>query len=246
MKVSKHPLAQAYNTELQKVANAVPPVPPGAPSLMDTSLKALGLASMVVPLVGATAAGASAIYDKMTAASRKANAFKAMVEQNPHLLADRDQATVQRYFNTLHHVNPGLAMEPTIAASYVNNMLTTSDPARGYQPHRDIFTTALSASGKGGPPAPGFGESMMGIGKELGSLHKSLEDSKYKGENEKIRAMAKEVQGDAKRQQRMYGMGKARERSAYGKMEQAQQATQRVSDDAAYFQQRLDETGTSY
>lgn len=183
MPVSKHSAASIYASEMSKLAN---PTPPG---VGDAAMKALQLSALALPVVAAGSHLVSAVYAKMTAASNKANAFKSMMDQNPHL-HDRDSATVQRYFNTLYHVNPHLAHEPTIAASYVNNMLTTSDPAKAMQPHRDVFQTALSAGGKSGPPVTGPG-ALENLGRTVGTLHKTLETSdaqrKAEAANQKLR-----------------------------------------------------------
>ena len=171
MPVSKHPAAQTYAAELTKIANPAPNASAG-----DAAMKALQLSALALPVLAAGGHLASVVYGKMTAASTKANAFKAMMEQNPHL-HDREQVMVQRYFNTLYHVNPHLAHEPTIAASYVNNMLTTSDPAKAMQPHRDIFQTALSAGGRGPAQGSGTPGALESMGRAVGTLHKTLETS---------------------------------------------------------------------
>ena len=184
MTVSRHKAASAFTSELAKVANPVP-------SAGDVGMKYLQLAALALPVAAAGSHLVSSVYDKMTAASRQAGAFKAMMEQNPHL-HDRDKTMVQRYFNTLYHVNPHLAHEPTIAASYVNNMLTTSDPAKGFgtQPHRDIFQTALSAGGRGGATSEGPG-ALEAMGRAVGTLHKTLETSdaqrKVESANQRLR-----------------------------------------------------------
>ena len=67
--------------------------------------------------------------------------YKKMIKQNPHLLDGRDEETVKAYYEALEWADPEVAAQPTMAASIVNNMLTTSDPAKAMQPHRDIFTT---------------------------------------------------------------------------------------------------------
>ena len=189
MPVSKHSAAQAYIAELTKLANPVP-----TPGMADAAMKALQLSALALPLAAAGGHLISTVYAKMTAASHKANAFKSMMEQNPHL-HDRDQATVQRYFNTLYHVNPHLAHEPTIAASYVNNMLTTSDPAKAMQPHRDVYQTALSAGGRGGMPQnPGAAVALESMSRAVGTLHKTLETSDAQRKAESANQRLREAQ----------------------------------------------------
>ena len=223
MTVSRHKAASAFTSELAKVANPVP-------SAGDVGMKYLQLAALALPVAAASSHIVSSVYDKMTAASRQAGAFKAMMEQNPHL-HDRDKTTVQRYFNTLYHVNPHLAHEPTIAASYVNNMLTTSDPAKGFgtQPHRDIFQTALSAGGRGGGGAfGGAGDTLESMGKALGTLHKNLDSSeqqKILAQAQKMRDQAQGIQDTAqdRLRQRHLQFARSRARSAQGKLEKSEQ-----------------------
>lgn len=224
MTVSKHKVASAYTAELAKVANP-------APSAGDVGMKYLQLATLALPVAAAGSHLVTAVYDKMTAASRQANAFKSMMEQNPHL-HDRDKTTVQRYFNTLYHVNPHLAHEPTIAASYVNNMLTTSDPAKGFgtQPHRDVFQTALSAGGRGGGAFGGVstGDTLESMGKALGTFTKNLDSSeqqKILAQAQKMRDQAQDIQDAAqdRLRQRHLQFARSRARSAQGKLEASRQ-----------------------
>ena len=187
MPVSKHSAAQIYAAELTKLANPAPP-----PGVGDAAMKALQLSALALPVLAAGGHLAATVYGKMTAASNKANAFKAMLDQNPHL-HDREQVMVQRYFNTLYHVNPHLAHEPTIAASYVNNMLTTSDPAKAMQPHRDIFQTALSAGGRT-PQSTGAPGALESMGRAVGTLHKTLETSDAQRKAESANQRLREAQ----------------------------------------------------
>lgn len=252
--ISKHRLAAPYT----KVANAVPT----NAGFADTALKMTMAAAAALPLVAATGAGASALYQHMTAASRKAQAFKSMLDQNPQLNT-HNQATVQKYYNTLHHVNPQLAADPTIAASYVMNLLNTSDPETAAVPHRDVFSNALNASGRGGggAAAPSGFDHLMNIGKGLGEAAKMVNGAEVQ-KLEAARADTKRTMDqfesrikdhaaalrdqEVRKKERMFGMGKARERSALGKLDQAQTANQRLSDDAAYFQSILDQHGHKY
>ena len=211
MPVSKHHAAAPYIVEGLKTAAGALPIPP--PSAADVGMKYLQIAALGLPLMAAGGHLAGAVYEKMTAARNKATAFKSMLEQNPHL-QDRDQTMVQRYFNTLHHVNPHLAKEPTIAASYVNNMLTTSDPSRGVQmAHRDIFQTALSAGGRGGAPAgAGMADTLQSMGKTVGDIHSVLDTSRQQKILNQARAL-QQGQEDRLRQRHLQ-FAKSRARSA--------------------------------
>jgi hypothetical protein len=141
MRISKHAAAAPYvevvaqtKTALFGMSNS------DMHHVYDASHKALSLAAIGIPLVTATVAGGVALYDRMTAATHKANQFKQMLVENPHLRS-QNPALVQKYFNTLHTMNPTMAKDPTVAASFVNNMVQTgSDPRT---PHRDIFAQAL-------------------------------------------------------------------------------------------------------
>ena len=75
MPVSKHPAAQTYAAELTKIANPAPNASAG-----DAAMKALQLSALALPVLAAGGHLASVVYGKMTAASTKANAFKAMME----------------------------------------------------------------------------------------------------------------------------------------------------------------------
>lgn len=223
--ISQHPLAAAYR---EKVAAFMGPQ--DIAPLKQIGRNLLETAAYVVPTVAATAGLASAVYDKMTAASRKANAFKAMVDQNPHL-GNYDQALVQKYFNTLHHINPHLAADPTTAASFVGNLARTSDPAQGVNyAHREVFDTALRAGGGGGggrqmgSPVMDAANQILGVQKQLTSLDTSEKDQQ------------------AKVKERMMGMHKRRAEGAYRKMENMQRGMQQVSEDAARMQDILENT----
>lgn len=177
MQISKHAAARPYTEVMAKTAmpsfGGRPLLSPeGTKALGDAAAKWLPLAAASLPLVAGTVAGASALFDKMTAASRKAQAFKTMVGENPHL-HDRDPILVQRYFNTLHNLNPQLAHDPTVAASFVNNMVMTgTNPA---MPHRDIYAQALQLQ-RGGPAPRGGGglEAAMGVSNALLNVSKVL------------------------------------------------------------------------
>lgn len=64
---------------------------------------------------------------------RKSKVFKQTMEANPRL-KQLDSKATQRYFNTLYRVNPEMAKDPTIAASFIHNQHELSDatfPDRG-------------------------------------------------------------------------------------------------------------------
>lgn len=164
---SKHANAAAAVPFMDRIAS------PAARAVAGDALwKGMQIASVGLPLVTATAAGISGVIEKMTAANRKAQAYKGMLNENPHLL-DRDQVLVQKYFNTLHNLNPTLATDPTVAASFVNNMVMTgTNPSA---PHRDIYAQALQLQ-RGGGPGGGSGgvDHLQNISRAFGEVHRGL------------------------------------------------------------------------
>lgn len=164
---------------LSKHANAAAAVPfmdriasPAARAVAGEALwKGMQIAATGLPLIAATAAGVSGVVEKMTAANRKAQAYKSMMVENPHL-QDRDPTLVQKYFNTLHNLNPTLATDPTVAASFVNNMVMTNNPAT---PHRDIYMQALQLQRGGGPGGGGGAtDHLQNISKAFADVHRGL------------------------------------------------------------------------
>lgn len=209
MQISKHAAARPYTEVMAKTAMPLWHAD-DMKHVGEAAWKGLQIAAVGVPLVRATAVGASALYDKMTAASRKAQAFKTMVGENPHL-HDRDPVLVQRYFNTLYTLNPQLAHDPTVAASFVNNMVMTgTNPA---MPHRDIYAQALQLQRGGGPSHGGGGleaatelsNALLNAAKVVGSgreekLMGQLETSK--GELGEMKGDFGKMKGDLDQQRR--------------------------------------------
>lgn len=135
--------------------------------------------AVAVPLATLTAQGISAAAAKMTEASRKAQAFKSMMQENPHLY-DRNQDDVQRYFNTLHRLNPELATDPTVAASFVNNMAAMNRPD---MPHAPIYEQARQLSAMKRPEkSPGFGAQLSDTLGRMGESIKKDRTEQMKGQ----------------------------------------------------------------
>lgn len=202
MQISKHAAARPYVDVMAKTAMPLWHAD-DMKHVGEVAWKGLQIAAVGMPLVTATAAGASALYDKMTAASRKAQAFKTMIGENPHL-HDRDPVLVQRYFNTLHNLNPQLAQDPTVAASFVNNMVMTgTNPAT---PHRDIYAQALQLQRGGGPSHGGGGlEAATGISNALLNAAKvvgSGREEKLQGQLEGLKGESGKMKGDLDQQRR--------------------------------------------
>lgn len=181
-----------------KHASAVPFIDrvasPGARAVAGEALwKGMQIAAVGLPLVTATAAGVAGVMEKMTAASRKAQAYKGMLGENPHL-QDKDQVLVQKYFNTLHNLNPGLANDPTVAASFVNNMVMTNNPAT---PHRDIYMQALQLQRGGGPGSGGGGvDHLQNISRAFGDVHRGLAADKTDAMRSDFKAKTDQLQSE--------------------------------------------------
>jgi hypothetical protein len=71
--------------------------------------------------VGGGVAAAGAIYDAAT----KSRDFRAMLEVNPDVAAkhEEDPRLVNRMFSTLRTFNPQFSKDPTVAGSYVRQMM---------------------------------------------------------------------------------------------------------------------------
>lgn len=185
MQISKHAAARPYLSTMLKSAGVWDSVAKQLPTEKSLeAIKSMGMiAAVALPVVTSSVGVATHLYDKMTEASRKAQAFKGMLSENPHLQA-HDQVVVQRYFNTLHNLNPQLANDPTVAASFVNNLVMTgTNPA---MPHRDLYAKALEAQGRGGGGGGRPTESpWAAFGQSLQEVHKAVNDNrleKVKGE----------------------------------------------------------------
>lgn len=166
MLISKHAIAREYVGVVAKTAAFT------GPGDMQR-LKALGhtameVAPIAVPLATLAAQGIGAVISKMTEASRKAGAYKQMMDQNPHL-ADKPTEDVQRYFNTLHRLNPELAGDPTVAASFVNNMVSMNNPVN---PHAALFEQARQLSALKRPEPGHFGKDLSDVILRMGDAAK--------------------------------------------------------------------------
>lgn len=163
MRISQHRAAQPYLGVLQKTAS------PTFDAAMRLGKTVAEVGAVAVPLATLAVTGASAVYSKLTEASRKAGIYKQMMDQNPHLHA-QDPDLVQRYFNTIYRFNPELAQDPTVAASFVNNMVSMN---RADMPHAPIYDQALKMTQgrRGGAEGPGFGQR---AGELLGGIAKDI------------------------------------------------------------------------
>jgi len=166
MLISKHASAREYVGVVAKTSALV-----GPGDLQH--LKGLGrtmmeVAPIAVPLATLAAQGIGAVISKMTEATRKADAYKTMMAQNPHL-HDRNAEDVQRYFNTLHRLNPELANDPTVAASFVNNMATMNNPTN---PHAALFEQARQLSALKRPEPGHFGKDLSDVILRMGDASK--------------------------------------------------------------------------
>lgn len=153
--LSKHAAAGAYVGVLAKTAMS----PADVDAMKGFGKTLLEVAPTAIPVATLAAQGIGAVITKMTEASRRANAYKAMVEQNPHLLAgNRPPEDVQRYFNTLHRFNPELASDPFVAASFVNDRLQQSTPMA---PHFGLYEQAKQLAAMKKPePKHTFGKDL--------------------------------------------------------------------------------------
>ncbi len=166
--ISKHPAALPYLGVMSKTAAFFGPG--DGQRALEAGKKLVEFGAVAVPLMTLAASGISAAHAKMTEASRKANAFKSMVGENPHL-TELPADLTQRYFNTLYRLNPELAHDPTVAASFVNNMVQQNNPV---QPHAALYPAArelFSAGQKGQRPGTSFGAQ---LGETLGRLGEGI------------------------------------------------------------------------
>lgn len=138
MQISKHRAAQPYLGVIEKTSALFDGN--DAKNALQFGKTVLEVGSVAVPIATVMAQGISMAAQKMTEASRKATAYKTMLQQNPHLMDPTvDPDLTQRYFNTLYRLNPELATDPTVAASFVNNAVRTNNPA---MPHAGLFEHA--------------------------------------------------------------------------------------------------------
>jgi hypothetical protein len=153
MPVSKHALAASYTKIAANTRKLGSVQSPSAPGLTLPQQAAI----MAAPLVMGKVIDLSvAAVNKVREVANKSRAYKEMLEVNPHLQGG-DAITVQRYFNTLHRMNPGFAEDPIIAGSFVSNQLGLHTPNR---PHAGMFEAArqLATVSRSGPAGPSAGE----------------------------------------------------------------------------------------
>lgn len=177
MQLSKHVAAAPYVAVMAKTAAMFGPGDGRRALELGKSIVEIG--AVAVPLATLAASGISAAMQKMTEASRKAEAYKRMMQENPHL-HDRDAVVVQRYFNTLHGLNPELASDPTVAASFVNNMAAMNNPM---MPHQSIWGEARQLAGMKRPEkGPGFGAQLSDTLGRMGDSIKKDRTEQLKGQ----------------------------------------------------------------
>lgn len=108
----------------------------------------LALAGSALSL-GASAAYSG--YEVVRDAVQKSLAFKNMLEQNPSLREHSDPATVRKYFNSLHRMNPHFMNDPHFAGAQVHNVLEAQRSLGGSGQAPLALATAMSelAQGRG-------------------------------------------------------------------------------------------------
>lgn len=244
MQISQHVAARPYVGVLAKTASFISPE--NAKSLQHIGTNILEHGPWLMSAAGIAAGAAASIADRMTAASRKANAYKAMIDANPHLSDPHlDSTLVQKYFNVLYAMNPEFAKEPTVAASFVMNHTFGANLT---QPHAAIFGDALKLKGdRGGQGQKPMGSMASEIAKTISLANESVgREKRIKDFVTDFRKEKADMEKDFTARGRMYSMGKKREQSANAKLDQAHASLQRNSGDAARFQSLLDQHGISY
>lgn len=122
--------------------------------------RALDLATKVAPLVPvAMLAGhvGSGIAKKVMLAANKGRAYKAMLQENPALQRANSEDSM-KYFNTLYRMNPELAQDPVVAASFVGNQIAISNPSA---PHTGMYEAAMRMQGARSGGSPPIGPMVM-------------------------------------------------------------------------------------
>lgn len=118
-KYSKHPLARAV---MARTKTAGP---------KWDAFKEVATSPYVALPAGLTIGGAAIRHaesgiDRMLETRRKTEAYKEMLAQSPQLRR-RDQAQVQRYYNTLYRTNPTMAKDPTVASAWIHNVIESGN-----------------------------------------------------------------------------------------------------------------------
>lgn len=191
MQISKHRAAQPYLGTVEKTADFFGPGDGRRALELGKSLLEVG--SVAVPIATVMAQGISMAAQKMTEASRKATAYKSMLQENPHLSDQTvDPVLTQRYFNTLYRLNPELATDPMVAASFVNNMVRTNNPS---MPHAGLFEQARQLADLKAKSAPRAGGS---FGKDLSAEMLRLGTMVRQDKSDALTAQMKDMAGKHK------------------------------------------------
>jgi len=213
MQVTKHPVAAAFTKVATKTASATMGLQsPHAPGLTPAQQIALTIAAPIAPImIGKAIDAVGDAIAKMRDSANKANAYKQMLQVAPHL-QQGDALLTQRYFDSFYRMNPEMASDPLVAASFVDHQRALNTPSR---PHSGMYGEAKALFGLGGRGSgrsgPSFGDlvargitevqgqaSKETIGKlqgQLGETQKKLQDSERKRQS--VLGYAKRMKGQA-------------------------------------------------
>ncbi len=122
---SKHPLAVSA---MVKSAGFMDFARPLAHNLME-SPAFMGAATTAGVSMGV--AGISAGYDKLKDMYERNQSYKGMLQLTPVLREHKDPASVKRYFNTLHRLNPHFMNDPMIAGAMVFRAIDAQESLGG-------------------------------------------------------------------------------------------------------------------
>lgn len=139
MAYSKHPLAQA--------AMKTAALPPGiGGKMLENPLVQGALASTAISAgIAGVSAGASLLKDVYD----RSRSFKQMLELTPALRDHSDQASVKRYFNSLHRVNPHFMNDPSVAGALVHRVIESQESLGGAGRPASALATMVSDLAKG-------------------------------------------------------------------------------------------------
>lgn len=191
MRTSKHAsvaaaIAPSPNTKVA-VAGIRSPYEPGMSPVQQAAL-------MAAPMVVGKAIDLGiAAVQKVRDAANKSRSYREMLEVNPHLHTE-DAVQVQRYFNTMHRLNPDFASDPIVAGSFIANQLSMSTPHR---PHAGMFEGAKQLAGinRGGGHGPSAGEGIQKYLMDLqGAASKNVVGD-LQGKLQQTQGELKDVQG---------------------------------------------------
>lgn len=228
MLVSKHRAATPYVEVLASTKVAAP-----ATETLEALGRIGGHMAWAIPLASATVSGIATAAERMTAASRKANAFKSMLQANPHLATIPPEDS-QRYFNVLYTMNPDFAKEPTVAGSFVMHQHEVG--RNPMAPHSGAFEAALKLRGGGGMNGPRPGSS---IGNDLTNAAKGVQ-----GVFSEADRVKKEHETFSKKVDTFHMNERNKELSEREKkMDAIHRSLQNLSAQAAHFESLLDQHG---